>query len=519
MSTPTATRRRRILTVGALAATAALSLTSCFALPGGGGGQGAVSDVQAVKTAVMRFTGQGTFIDPGTLDPAEAAWIGTGWFMSSDGYAVTNNHVVTGAGTLKVQVGGDSKQEYSAQLVSASECYDLAVVKVDAPQPTPFLSWFDGNITEGVEVYSAGFPGVLNAEYTLTKGIVSQADVRLPSPWADVEHVIEHDARIRGGNSGGPLVNTKAQVLGINFAGSDESDSNYAISRATAKDIIAKLKNGDQVLTLGINAQAMEPDSSGRSQGIWVSSVQAGGAADKAGIKPGDVIDKLGGVTMGENGTISGYCDVLRTHGIDKAIDVQVWRPATGDILEGQVNGKQLAVTGNTGGSGGSGGGGTATTGSFVDISNTGKTISVTVPDTWKDIDGVAYTDSAGISWEYLSASPKLSDFQNTWTTPGVVITAAPKGKAQPKALLDELNTSLASQCTATSTSQSFADGYATGLYSEFSNCGSSGNTVLVAAAETDDGSAVFRLMLQLTPNDSTAVRDQVISSYWITLK
>lgn len=516
MSTPLTRRKRRLIASSTLAVTAALSLTSCFGFgPGGGGpGAGAVSDVQAVKSAVMRFTGQGTFIEPGTLDPSEQAWIGTGWFMSPDGYAVTNNHVVTGAGTLKVHIGGDDKQEYSAQLVSASECYDLAVVKVDIPQQVPFLSWYDGDITEGVEVFSAGFPTVLGAEYTLTKGIVSQADVKLASPWADLEHVIEHDARIRGGNSGGPLVSSKAQVLGINYAGSDESDSNYAISRVTAKDIIAKLKNGEQMLTLGINAQAMPPSESGQPQGIWVASVKSGGAADKAGLKPGDVIDKLGGVTMGEQGTIAGYCDVLRTHGLENAIDVQVWRPSTSDILEGQVNGKPLQVTGNTGS-----GGGTSTTGSFVDIANNGKTIAVTVPNTWKEIDGAPYTDANGVSWEYLEASPSISSFQDGWTTPGIIITAAPKGKAQPKALLDELNTSFASQCTATSTSQSFADGYATGLYSEFSNCGGSGTTVLVAAAETDDGTAVFRLVLQLTTNDPQEVHSKVTESYFITLK
>jgi len=275
----------------------------------------------------MLIVGQGTKIEPGTLNPAENAWIGTGWFFTPDGYAVTNNHVVTGAGSLKVYLGGDQNQARNAQIVSASECYDLAVIKVDyGDAKAPFLAWYDGEITEGIEVYSAGYPGVLGAEYTLTKGIVSQADTASPSPWADVEHAIEHDARIRGGNSGGPLINTNARVLGVNYAGSDQSDSNSAIGRASAKDTIEKLKNGEIVLSLGLNLQANQPQENGAPAGIWVSSVLPGGPADKAGIKPGDVIDKLNGVSMGESGVLRGYCDVLRTNGVDATMSVEVWR-------------------------------------------------------------------------------------------------------------------------------------------------------------------------------------------------
>ncbi len=111
----------------------------------------------------------------------------------------------------------------------------------------------------------------------LTRGIVSKADVPQDDSWASLDHVIEHDARIRGGNSGGPLVADNGRVVGVNYAGDDELDYNYAIHRDEALAVIDDLKAGKPVLSLGINAQAMAPEEDGTPNGIWVSSLQAGG--------------------------------------------------------------------------------------------------------------------------------------------------------------------------------------------------------------------------------------------------
>jgi serine protease Do len=117
---------------------------------------------------------------------------------------LTNNHVVTGAGTLKVWRNGDQSKTLNARIVASSECLDLTVVKIDG-NDLPYIGFREGLISTADEVYAAGFP-LGDPTFTMTKGIVSKADTPADTPWASLDHVIEHDARIRSGNSGGPLV-------------------------------------------------------------------------------------------------------------------------------------------------------------------------------------------------------------------------------------------------------------------------------------------------------------------------
>ncbi|MBN9606124.1 MAG: serine protease [Actinomycetales bacterium] len=491
------------------------ALAGCTLL-GGGGGSPAVSDIQGVKDATMLIVGQGTYVEPLTLDPAENAWIGTGWFITSDGYAVTNNHVVSGAGSLKVYLGGDQNEARNAQVISASECYDLAVIKVDTEgAAAPRLAWFEGDITEGVEVYSAGYPGVLGAEYTLTKGIVSQADGAEPTQWADVEHAIQHDARIRGGNSGGPLVDESGHVIGVNYAGSDESDSNIAIGRETARTAVEKLMSGEVLLSLGLNTQALPPADNGAPQGIWIQSVLPGGPADKAGVKPGDVLEKLNGVSMGESGVLRGYCDVLRTNGIDATMTAQVYRPATGEVLEGQINGTPLAVTGTTGGNGN---GGDQPVGGFVDITDDTNSLTLQVPDTWSQVDGQPFTDS-GVTWASLTASPDINGFDNSLTVPGVSFYAAPPGTIDPAGYVAGIDSQAASVCTPQAQSQPWADGYSTGVYSYYTGCGGGTTDYAVIGANLDDGSAVITLTVQMVSDfDKNQALQKILESYFAVL-
>ncbi len=525
MSPHRRTIARRSAAAGAVSALSVPFLAGCFMLPSAPSGPAPVADIQQVKAATMLLVGQGTFIEQGTTAPAEAGWIGTGWFISPDGYAVTNNHVVTGAGTLSAHLGGPSGQELSAQIIGASECFDLAVIKVDVPAPVPFLAWFEGPITEGIEVYSAGFPAALAAEYTLTKGIVSQADSAVSTPWADVDHAIQHDARIRGGNSGGPLVGTDARVLGVNYAGDDVNDANIAIQRDSAQSTIEKLRNGETVLSLGVNARANAPSDTGAPQGIWVSSVKPGGAANLAGIEPGDVIDKLNGVSMGAGGTVAGYCDVLRTHGVDATLDVEVWRPSTGEILKGQVNGTPLAVTGTTGGSsnggsaGGSGTTGQQTVGAFVTITSDGGTLELSVPDTWADVDGAPGADSEGRTWQFLKAAPSLDGYDNDFAVPGVFFVAiAPgAGGTTPQTLQADTHSWAKDACTVDEENGSFADGYATGAYNYYTDCGGIGADFVSLAARTDDGKADFLLEVQMpTAFDKSEALKEILRSYYI---
>jgi len=474
----------------------------------------AVSSVGEVKGATMSIIAQGTFLQLGDLTPYEGRWGGSGWFISPDGHAVTNNHVVTGAGTLRVAIGGDG-QSYAANLIAASECYDLAVIKVDLPAAVPFLSWHSGDIREGDEVYSAGYPAALGYKYTLTKGIVSQADTKTATPWADVEHAIQHDARIRGGNSGGPLVDSSGTVFGVNYAGENLNDTNIAVGRGSAQDTIQKLRNSENVLSLGLNIEAIPPDEYG-FHGIWVSSVKPGSAADKAGLKPGDVIEKLNGVTMGLGGTVAGYCDVLRTHGTEATLSVQAWRPATDQILEGQINGSALKVTGGAsagaGGAGGGGGGGTSPT-SYVDLTSDDGHFSVTVPSHWKDAFSQA-DPATGV--HVFVASSNVKAFDNGQAS-GVAMAgrAGAVSEEAVRAGLESASGTMGGSCTPATTAESYADGYFTGLYSTWTRCNGQEAEALVMSLNKDDGSAqlLMTLILVGTDIDDTTI-NKVLTSF-----
>jgi hypothetical protein len=174
--------------------------------------------------------------------------LGSGVIVSAEGHIVTNNHVVAGAATLEVVIGGDTARTYNARIVGVSECNDLALIDIDASDDLPFLEWYDGEIRAGLDVYAAGFP-LGDPEYTLTGGIVAKAkaDGDITST-SSIDHTIEHDANIQPGNSGGPLVNADGRVVAVNYAGGSAANATtaqfFSIASNLAQPVIDKLIGG-----------------------------------------------------------------------------------------------------------------------------------------------------------------------------------------------------------------------------------------------------------------------------------
>ncbi len=193
-------------------------------------------------------------------------------------------------------------------------------------------------------MYVAGFP-LGDPEYTLTKGVISKAKADGETSWASVDSVIEYDANTNPGNSGGPVITPDGEVMGVHYAGNSQTRQAFGISRDIAKGVIDELKTGKNVDTIGINGQAVSNED-GSLTGVWVSSVQSGSPADKAGVKPADIITNLENLVLATDGTMSDYCDILRSHTPGNALAISVVRWPTGEVLEGQLNGRELAVTG-----------------------------------------------------------------------------------------------------------------------------------------------------------------------------
>lgn len=297
---------------------------------------GLVSRRQDVKQATIQITSKGTFVEPGELQSQSSAGSGSGFIIDPSGIAITNNHVVTGAALIEVYVGGEDTPR-NARVLGVSECSDLAVIAVEGEE-FRYLEWFDGDMTAGMDVYTAGFP-LSDPEFTITKGVLSKERADGDTTWASVEHVIEHDATIRPGNSGGPLITDAGQIVAVNYAGF-EGGPYYAIGRDEARAVIDTLRAGTNVTSLGLNGRAIKTDT---ISGIWASSVASGSPLSRAGVKPGDFITRLEGLEMAADGTMSDYCQILRSRDPGAVLTLQVYRPATEQLLEGEVNGTPLA--------------------------------------------------------------------------------------------------------------------------------------------------------------------------------
>lgn len=298
-----------------------------------------VTSFEDVKKATIQIESQGTFIDPEFGAQVNAAGRGSGFIIDPSGLAVTNNHVVSGAALLKVYVGGDHNTVYNARILGVSECSDLAVIQI-VGSDFPYLGWFESSTAVGQEVYAAGFP-LGDPEFTLTKGIVTKENTGGDTNWASVDGVVEHDATINPGNSGGPLVAPDGRVVGVNFAGSGATGQYFAIGRQAAALALDVLKGGADFQAIGINPQAVSTED-GSITGVWVSAVESGSLADKAGVKAGDIITALEGVLLAQDGTLSSYCDILRTRNAGDTMAIKVLRWSTGEELEGQLNGREL---------------------------------------------------------------------------------------------------------------------------------------------------------------------------------
>ncbi|PLX39081.1 MAG: hypothetical protein C0606_00615 [Hyphomicrobiales bacterium] len=225
---------------------------------------------------------------------------GSGFFISADGYAVTNNHVVENA--EEVTVTTNSGKEYTAKVIGSDEKTDLALIKVEGNGDFPHVNFADEDIRVGDWVVAVGNPFGLGG--TVTAGIVSARGRDIGAgPYDDF---IQLDAPINRGNSGGPTFNLKGKVVGVNTAIFSPSGGSvgigFAIPASTAKQIIDDLKDDGKVVRgwLGVHIQTVTDDIAeglglDEASGALVSEPQAGGPARKAGIKSGDVIVSVDG--------------------------------------------------------------------------------------------------------------------------------------------------------------------------------------------------------------------------------
>jgi serine protease Do len=498
---------------------------------------GGAFTIDRIKSSMIRIETKGSY-RPFGGENTSSAGSGSGFIMSPDGLAVTNNHVVAGAAVVEVFIG-DDPTAHPARVLGRSECSDLALIDIDGDGYKP-LSWSNTAITPGVDVYAAGFP-LGDTEPTLTKGIVSKAKAFGDTPWASINHVVEHDANIQPGNSGGPLVTSDGNVLGINYAGADRGNTGttqfFAIANDIARPIVDRLRTGD-FETLGVNGQAFQ-DEKEKISGVWVQGVADGSAASKIGLRPGDVITTLRGFPVGLDGTMRDYCKVVRSAADTDVVGVEIFRPDAKKSYAGEFRGEPLRETFSfaspeVGGGVVEAGGAPSETPSADDTNfetvtdDTGR-ISVDVPRTWTPIDGAGFDAGKEIGTvPAIIASPDARTFKesNDVIVPGVFIAAidldrfgVPAGTNIPDTLydtlLDSIGDDVRKQCTIGDRSPFDRSGVS-GRFQLLTDCGSEKASAFVVVAAPPDGRYITLILCVAKTEADVFALDRVISTFKI---
>jgi serine protease Do len=229
---------------------------------------------------------------------------GSGFFISPSGEVITNNHVVEGADKIEVQLADGTR--YQVDVVGRDAATDIALLKVAKPdREYPYLDLGSAErLRVGEWVMAVGNP--LNMDHTVTVGVVSAKGRVLGLSDSSFENFIQTDAAINFGNSGGPLVNLRGEVVGINTAINARGQNlGFAVPIDTANQILGQLRESGHVVRgyLGImvgpidqeTAEAFKLDS---RDGAFVQEVLKDHAADKAGIRHGDVVVDIGGTPI-----------------------------------------------------------------------------------------------------------------------------------------------------------------------------------------------------------------------------
>ncbi len=246
------------------------------------------------------------FLDQMPQNEMPSKSLGSGFIIDREGYIITNNHVIEGADEIKVKLS--DKEEFDAAIVGRDKKTDIALIKITPPPALPVVTLGDSDALKvGEWVMAIGNP--FGLDQTVTVGIVSAKWRKLGmGPYEDF---IQTDAAINQGNSGGPLFNTRGEVVGVNTAIFSTSGGNIGIGFATpinlAKSVVKQLKEKGKVVRgwLGVIVQTVTPDlakSFGLEQkeGALVADIDLKGPAAKAGVKKGDIIIAFNGTPIRE---------------------------------------------------------------------------------------------------------------------------------------------------------------------------------------------------------------------------
>jgi Do/DeqQ family serine protease len=263
---------------------------------------------------------------------------GSGVIITPDGYIITNNHVIENSSELEVTLNNNAT--YPATLIGTDPKTDIALIKIDADEALPFVPFSDSNnVKVGEWVLAVGNPFRLTS--TVTAGIVSAKARDLNEFDGEAQSFIQTDAAVNRGNSGGALVNTRGELIGINTAITSETGSYVGYSFAVPSNIARKviediMEYGNvQRAILGIsggnlNSKVAQELGISETEGVYVGGVELGSGAFKSGIEEGDIIKKLDNLPVTKFSDLTGYLGAKRPNDV---VEVTVWRDGDQKVI------------------------------------------------------------------------------------------------------------------------------------------------------------------------------------------
>lgn len=308
------------------------------------------TSIRTVSNPIMEF-----FYGSRGGQQQEQVGTGSGVIISEDGYIVTNNHVIKDANELEITL--NNKKTYKAKLIGTDSKMDIALLKIDADEKLPYSTFADSDqVKVGEWVLAVGNP--YNLTSTVTAGIVSAKARNLDTK--GIQSFIQTDAAVNPGNSGGALVNTRGELVGINTMISSQTGSYVGYSFAVPSNITRKIiedimEFGNvQRGILGVEGGELTGNASREigikdTEGFYINKVNKNSGAERAGLKTGDIIKKLDNQKISTFAELSGYINTKRPN--DKVLVTYVRDNATktvpvtlvkNDIISTEFKGLEL---------------------------------------------------------------------------------------------------------------------------------------------------------------------------------
>ncbi|HVM39861.1 MAG TPA: S1C family serine protease [Acidimicrobiia bacterium] len=492
-------RRRPRFVATAIAAAVAVAAVA-VGIVSASDGDGVFADAEAATVAIRA---EGDIAQP----PAGSVRFGegSGVVVSRSGLVVTAAHVVGAAGTVEATVDG-REERVRGKVLGVSPCDGVAVVDLEGDGFTA-IEWSERELADGDEI-RATLPG---DDVRLRTGSVLSASAPGGTEWTAVDRLLAHNLALPADRSGGPLLDDEGHVVGIVIAGRPGDASGIAVPADHAREVAARLRDEGRGSPFGLSGRGVA-ETDRHPAGLWVAAVAPDSAAAETGIRPGDVVTRVGDERLDE--TLAGACTVVDDDGGDDAggggLAVEVARPTNGRLLRGDLGGSGLRRAYSFTSSLPVEGSSRPRYRDFHTLTDDTGRLRVSVPERWDDVDRRPI-DADASSRPSLAVAPDLDAFNQGYDTPGATVVVFDGfGPSDVDRLLDQVGGELQADCTRERRAR-YRTARLDGRFDVYRGCGGTSAVAHVVAAGPRSGGLLVLVAAQAVSDGDVRALDLLL--------